>query len=226
MKKNTIFYLALTFALALCCALLPFASQARVAPAYPAPDAPPPRVYLPSTNEVARYMRYNSGEQAWHEVSTTNGNAILHCLRDIGSFKTWGSTVPAHIRATPIATSLGFRAIDINGNTNTVWFSWKGQLVDSGRNLLSVPAEEREILSQIFDSWREADKKRITSQPLPCQFRIGSIEGSYTLSGIARLFYGDATKWPKIYEANKAIIKNPDIVHGGELITIPKLEEK
>jgi len=38
------------------------------------------------------------------------------------------------------------------------------------------------------------------------------------------LFYGDATKWPLIWEANKAAIPNPDIIRHGQIITIPKQE--
>ncbi|MCL2104465.1 MAG: hypothetical protein FWH21_05350 [Kiritimatiellaeota bacterium] len=60
---------------------------------------------------------------------------------------------------------------------------------------------------------------------LPCQYRVGSTEGGDTLSGIAKIFYGDASKWPAIHEANKALIKNPDVIRDGMLITIPKLGE-
>ena len=98
--------------------------------------------------------------------------------------------------------------------------------MDSNRyyNRLKIPDAERKVISHLFDTWTEADRKRIASQPLPCQYRVGSVEGGSTLSGIARLFYGDARQWPKIYEANKAIIKNPDIIEQGMRITIPKLE--
>ena len=58
---------------------------------------------------------------------------------------------------------------------------------------------------------------------LPCQYRVGSTEGGNTLSGIAKIFYGDASKWPAIWEANKAVIKNPDVIRNGMDITIPKL---
>ena len=60
---------------------------------------------------------------------------------------------------------------------------------------------------------------------LPTQYRVGSTEGGGTLSGIAKIFYGDASKWPAIYEANKATIKDPHIIRDGMLITIPKLGE-
>ena len=42
-----------------------------------------------------------------------------------------------------------------------------------------------------------------------------------SLSKIAKHFYGDANKWPRIHEANRDLIKNPDLIHPGQKLTIP-----
>ncbi|MEO8520170.1 MAG: LysM peptidoglycan-binding domain-containing protein [Acidobacteriota bacterium] len=42
-----------------------------------------------------------------------------------------------------------------------------------------------------------------------------------SLSKIAKRFYGDAAKWPQIHEANRDQIKNPDLIHPGQKLTIP-----
>jgi len=42
-----------------------------------------------------------------------------------------------------------------------------------------------------------------------------------SLSKIAKREYGDANKWPKIHEANKDIISNPDLIHPGQVLKIP-----
>ena len=42
-----------------------------------------------------------------------------------------------------------------------------------------------------------------------------------SLSKIARRYYGDANKWPRIYEANKSIISNPDLIYPGQSLQIP-----
>ena len=42
-----------------------------------------------------------------------------------------------------------------------------------------------------------------------------------SLSKIAKRFYGDANKWPRIHEANSGQIKNPDLIHPGQKLTIP-----
>ena len=42
-----------------------------------------------------------------------------------------------------------------------------------------------------------------------------------TLSGIAKRFYGDANKYHQIFEANRGIIKNADLIYPGQVIRIP-----
>lgn len=44
-----------------------------------------------------------------------------------------------------------------------------------------------------------------------------------TLSSIARKFYNNASLWPKIYEANQDVIKNPNSLPIGKKITIPRI---
>jgi nucleoid-associated protein YgaU len=41
------------------------------------------------------------------------------------------------------------------------------------------------------------------------------------LSKIAKREYGDASKWHRIYEANKDTIKNPDLIYPGQTFKIP-----
>ena len=41
-----------------------------------------------------------------------------------------------------------------------------------------------------------------------------------SLSKIAKREYGDAQKWPKIYEANRNIIKDPDLIYPGQELRI------
>lgn len=44
-----------------------------------------------------------------------------------------------------------------------------------------------------------------------------------TLSAIAKNFYGDANKYPRIFEANREVIKHPDKIFIGQKIRIPSL---
>jgi nucleoid-associated protein YgaU len=42
-----------------------------------------------------------------------------------------------------------------------------------------------------------------------------------TLSKIAKKFYGDANKYPVIFEANTPMLKHPDKIYPGQLLRIP-----
>ena len=42
-----------------------------------------------------------------------------------------------------------------------------------------------------------------------------------SLSKIAKREYGDANKWRTIYEANRSLIKDPDLIYPGQLLSIP-----
>ncbi len=44
-----------------------------------------------------------------------------------------------------------------------------------------------------------------------------------TLSAIAKKYYGDASKYPKIFEANKPMLSDPDKIYPGQKLRIPPL---
>ncbi len=44
-----------------------------------------------------------------------------------------------------------------------------------------------------------------------------------TLGKIAKHYYGNAMKYTAIFEANTAILKNPDVIHPGQELVIPNL---
>lgn len=48
-----------------------------------------------------------------------------------------------------------------------------------------------------------------------------TVEKGDTLSKIAKEMYGDAMKYPVIFEANKPMLTNPDLIYPGQLLRIP-----
>ena len=47
-----------------------------------------------------------------------------------------------------------------------------------------------------------------------------------TLSHIAKEYYGKASKWHALYDANREVIgDNPDKIHPGQVLKIPALED-
>ena len=48
----------------------------------------------------------------------------------------------------------------------------------------------------------------------------------HTLWGLSRNYYGDPTRYPEIYEANKWEIHNPNLIYPGQVVVVPKSEPK
>lgn len=48
-----------------------------------------------------------------------------------------------------------------------------------------------------------------------------TVKSGDSLSKIAKHVYGDADKWHAIFEANRDKIKNPDLIHPGQVLTLP-----
>lgn len=57
-------------------------------------------------------------------------------------------------------------------------------------------------------------------EPEPAEYY--EIVSGDTLGAIAKRYYGKASAYMKIYEANKDIIENPDRIYPGQKIIIPK----
>lgn len=49
-----------------------------------------------------------------------------------------------------------------------------------------------------------------------------TVKSGDTLSKIAREFYGNANKYPLIFEANKPMLTNPDRIYPGQVLRIPE----
>ena len=102
------------------------------------------------------------------------------------------------------------------------------------------------LLDNIFDKDKDAEKKKAdfsdvaaggsstappadirASPPASAAPNVADTEKTYTvvagdtLSKIAKREYGDASKWHRIYEANKDTIKNPDLIYPGQTFKIP-----
>jgi len=62
----------------------------------------------------------------------------------------------------------------------------------------------------------------LTSPPVTEPTVFYTVKKGDSLSKIAKAVLGDATKWPKLFEANKEVIKNPDLIYPGQQLRIPK----
>ncbi len=63
----------------------------------------------------------------------------------------------------------------------------------------------------------------VSAPPQTAKVELYDIAAGDTLSKIAKRFYGDANAYQRIFEANREVIKDPDLIFVGQKIRIPKV---
>ncbi len=66
---------------------------------------------------------------------------------------------------------------------------------------------------------------RMTVEESEPEATFYTVQKGDSLSKIAKEHYGDAMKYPQIFEANKPMLKDPDKIYPGQVLRIPALED-
>jgi nucleoid-associated protein YgaU len=74
-----------------------------------------------------------------------------------------------------------------------------------------------------FSRVQSGSSSQLAAQPAAAadSARAYTVQAGDSLSKIAKREYGDANKWNAIFEANRDKIKNPDLIHPGQVLTLP-----
>lgn len=168
-----------------------------------------------------------------HKVEKSVGDKVLQLLASArgngGWSHSYGDDKPFR-----------FRELDCvlqNGDTVTIKVRINdglssGFIICSARkcrdSLICPPQEIWRELSEIFLKVSEEASGSVhawyRSRPLPCSYRVGDGPDGGTLSGVARLFYGNASRWPVIHSANNGLLTDPNKVRPGLTLTIPRFQ--
>lgn len=102
--------------------------------------------------------------------------------------------------------------IEIEGETAKVW----GE-VDSQET------KEKVVLAVGNVEGIESVDDKMTVIEVKAEAKFYTVVKGDSLSKIAKEFYGDAMKYPAIFEANKPMLTDPDLIYPGQMLRIPEL---
>ena len=72
-----------------------------------------------------------------------------------------------------------------------------------------------------FSDVKSGSSSSAPSASTATEERTYTVQRGDSLSKIAKEFYGDASKWRRIYEANRDIIRDPDLIYPDQVFKIP-----
>ena len=90
------------------------------------------------------------------------------------------------------------------------------------RNKVIVTAGNVEGIAKV-DDWLVVRNPPVVTPPPPEKQYYTVKKGDY-LSKIAKQVYGDAKKYNVIFEANKPMLKDPELSYPGQVLVIPPLQ--
>ncbi len=103
--------------------------------------------------------------------------------------------------------------LDFDGSTATI----HGQVA-------SQSDREKIILALGNVSGVAAVDDRLSVKKKEPEAEFYTVKRGDSLSKIAKRFYGDPMKYKKIFEANKPMLKDPNLIYSGQVLRIPKLK--
>ena len=65
---------------------------------------------------------------------------------------------------------------------------------------------------------------QMTVEHVEPEAQFHTVVSGDTLGKIAKIYYGNVMKYPEIFEANKPMLKNPDLIYPGQVLRIPALD--
>ena len=109
-----------------------------------------------------------------------------------------------------------------NPGINNIGVTYEDGVVSLSGDADSLEAMEKAVLiagNVKGVSEVKADRLGRPAEEVKMEYYV--IEKGDTLSAIAKRYYGDFKLYPRIFEANREVIKDPDLIFVGQKIRIP-----
>lgn len=81
--------------------------------------------------------------------------------------------------------------------------------------------EKAVLMAGNVEGVSEVQYEEVAGDTPPVKVEYYEIVSGDTLSGIAKKYYGNASEYMQIFEANREVIKDPDKIYVGQKIRIP-----
>lgn len=99
----------------------------------------------------------------------------------------------------------------------------KGKVSLSGSCDSAATKEKAVLLAGNVKGVSEVDDSQLLAPAPVEETEFYTVKSGDTLSKIAKVYYGNAMKYPIIFEANREVIKDPNLIYPGQVLRIPKL---
>ena len=96
-----------------------------------------------------------------------------------------------------------------------------GQVQLSGEAITPEAMEKAVLLAGNVQGVAGVSADQLNAPPQTGKVEYYTIQAGDNLSSIAKKFLGNASAYPKIFEANREVIKDPDKIYVGQKIRIP-----
>ncbi len=139
---------------------------------------------------------------------------LFDFVKDIGNkIFSQEDEAPEKIKKHIEESNPGIKDLDIQFNDGTV--SMFGE-ADSAEAM-----EKAVLMAGNIQGVSDVAADNLSSPPAAQKVEYYTIVKGDTLSAIAKRHYGDASQYPRIFEANREVIKDPDLIFVGQKIRIP-----
>jgi nucleoid-associated protein YgaU len=91
----------------------------------------------------------------------------------------------------------------------------------SGKAASAEAMEKAVLMAGNVQGVSEVKIDQLQAPPVQAKVEYYVIKKGDTLSAIAKQFYGKANDYPRIFEANREVIKDPNLIFPGQKIRIP-----
>jgi len=89
----------------------------------------------------------------------------------------------------------------------------------------SATKEKAVLLAGNLKDVERVNDENLEAPPAEEETEFYTVKSGDSLWKIAQKFYGNGNKYQRIFEANKEVIKNPDLIYPGQTLRLPKIKE-